>query len=58
MAGHSGKAFYDDDPQNAVLADEMGVVIGTSHHEPMARFMWNGVDTEKENGIIRRIKKP
>jgi len=32
-----GKAFYDDDPQNAVLADEMGVVIGTSHHEPMAR---------------------
>ena len=32
-----GKAFYDDDPLNASLADEMGVVIGTSHHEPMAR---------------------
>ena len=32
-----GKAFYDDDPLNAVLADKMGVVIGTSHHEPMAR---------------------
>ena len=32
-----GKAFYDDDPMNAVLADEMGVVIGTSHHEPMMR---------------------
>ena len=32
-----GKAFYDDDPQNAVLADNMGIVIGTSHHEPMAR---------------------
>jgi len=32
-----GKAFYDDDPQNAELADEMGVVIGTSHHEPMGR---------------------
>ncbi len=32
-----GKAFYDDDPQNAVLANEMGVVIGTSHHEPMMR---------------------
>lgn len=32
-----GKAFNDDDPQNTVLADEMGVVIGTSHHEPMAR---------------------
>lgn len=32
-----GKAFYDDDPMNAVLADRMGVVIGTSHHEPMGR---------------------
>jgi hypothetical protein len=32
-----GKAFYDDDPQNAALAQEMGVVIGTSHHEPMMR---------------------
>lgn len=32
-----GKAFYDDDPMNAVLADEMGVVIGTSHHEPLGR---------------------
>lgn len=32
-----GKAFYDDDPLNAPLADEMGVVIGTSHHEPLAR---------------------
>ncbi|RCW36082.1 glycosyl hydrolase 115 family protein [Marinilabilia salmonicolor] len=32
-----GKAFYDDDPQNAELADEYGVVISTSHHEPMMR---------------------
>lgn len=31
-----GSAFYDDDPQNGVLADKMGVVMGTSHHEPMA----------------------
>lgn len=30
-------AFYADDPENSKLADEMGVVIGTSHHEPMAR---------------------
>lgn len=30
-------AFYADDPANSQLADEMGVVIGTSHHEPMAR---------------------
>lgn len=32
-----GKAFSDDDPMNAVLANEWGVVIGTSHHEPMTR---------------------
>ena len=32
-----GEAFYDDDPLNAPLAHEMGVVIGTSHHEPLAR---------------------
>jgi len=32
-----GRAFYDDDPLNADLADEMGIVIGTSHHEPMMR---------------------
>lgn len=30
-------AFYEDDPQNSPLADEMGIIIGTSHHEPMAR---------------------
>lgn len=32
-----GRAFYDDDPENPKLADEYGVVIGTSHHEPMMR---------------------
>ena len=31
------RAFAADDPKNLVLADEMGVVMGTSHHEPMAR---------------------
>ncbi len=32
-----GSAFYDDDSLNAVLADEYGVVISTSHHEPLMR---------------------
>lgn len=32
-----GRAFYDDDPVNPKLADEFGIVIGTSHHEPMMR---------------------
>ena len=31
------KAFNDDDPQSMVLADAMGIVMGTSHHEPMMR---------------------
>ena len=30
-------AFYADDPENGRLADRMGVMMGTSHHEPMAR---------------------
>ncbi|KAK2754953.1 hypothetical protein CKAH01_05967 [Colletotrichum kahawae] len=29
--------FYVDDVANGALADEFGVVMGTSHHEPMAR---------------------
>lgn len=28
-------AFYDDDPLNGPLADEYGIVMSTSHHEPM-----------------------
>ncbi|WP_092679065.1 glycosyl hydrolase 115 family protein [Hymenobacter arizonensis] len=32
-----GNAFNDDDKQSPVLADEYGVVMGTSHHEPMVR---------------------
>ncbi|WP_308531474.1 glycosyl hydrolase 115 family protein [uncultured Paenibacillus sp.] len=29
--------FYEDDPLNAEVADRYGIVIGTSHHEPMLR---------------------
>ena len=32
-----GWAFYADDPDNLKTADEMGIMMGTSHHEPMAR---------------------
>ena len=31
-----GSAFYDDDKENGPLADKMGIVMGTSHHEPLA----------------------
>jgi hypothetical protein len=30
-------AFNEDDPENARLADEFGIVMGTSHQEPMLR---------------------
>jgi len=32
-----GKAFYDDDTLNRVYAKLYGIVIGTSHHEPLGR---------------------
>ena len=30
-------AFYSDDPLNMQTADDMGIIMGTSHHEPMGR---------------------
>lgn len=30
-------SFYEDDPTSGQLADDMGIVMGTSHHEPMMR---------------------
>jgi hypothetical protein len=32
-----GKSFNEDDPLNPVVADTYGIVMGTSHHEPMMR---------------------
>ena len=32
-----GRSLWDDDPSTAPLADEMGVVLATSHHEPLMR---------------------
>ncbi|MDN3670416.1 glycosyl hydrolase 115 family protein [Echinicola jeungdonensis] len=32
-----GRSLYEDDPLNPVVADQYGVVIGTSHHEPLMR---------------------
>ncbi len=53
-------AFSTDDPQNPVLANEMGIVMGTSHHEPMTRNQpewkpWGGKDWNYEtNGAQLR----
>lgn len=43
-------AFYADDPMNSKVADEMGVVIGTSHHEPMARNHQEWARNRREYG--------
>ena len=39
-------AFFVDDSLNAKLADEYGIVMGTSHHEPMGRAYseWRSTD--------------
>ncbi|MDR6764559.1 hypothetical protein J2Y38_004793 [Flavobacterium sp. 2755] len=42
-----GRMFYVEDPQNAVLANEYGIVMGTSHHEPLTRAH---VEWGKANG--------
>ncbi|TZF86497.1 glycosyl hydrolase (plasmid) [Pedobacter sp. BS3] len=52
-----GSAFNDDDPLNPKVADEYGIVMGTSHHEPMVRAhdewrrygsgKWNYAENEK-----------
>lgn len=32
-----GWSFYADDPLNSKTANDMGIIMSTSHHEPMAR---------------------
>lgn len=46
-----GNAFYDDDLLNIKAADEYGIVIGTSHHEPLMRAHdeWRRYDSGKWN---------
>jgi hypothetical protein len=57
-----GHAFYDDDPLNPQLADEYGIVIGTSHHEPMMRahVEWRRYGTgqwnyENNEAVLKRF---
>jgi len=46
-----GKAFYDDDVLNGPLANEMGIVMGTSHHEPMAQAQTDWHRYIKKNNL-------
>jgi hypothetical protein len=47
-----GNAFNEDDPMSPVVADEYGIVMGTSHHEPMMRSQkeWGSHLKEYGNG--------
>lgn len=63
MWGHS---FNADDPENPALADKMGIIMGTSHHEPMMRAQaewkpfgggtaWNYLGNEKRLQAFWRL---
>ena len=45
-----GNAFNEDDTENPRLADEYGIVMGTSHHEPMMRAQKEWGNHRKEYG--------
>lgn len=45
-----GKAFNEDDPLNPKVADEYGIVMGTSHHEPMMRAQKEWTKRKEEIG--------
>jgi len=45
-----GKAFNEDDPLNPKTANDYGIVMGTSHHEPMTRAQKEWGNHRKEYG--------
>jgi hypothetical protein len=53
-----GNAFNEDDPLNPVLGDEYGIVMGTSHHEPMMRAQKEYTPRSKEVGPWDFVKNP
>ena len=51
-------AFNEDDPLNPKVADEMGIVMGTSHHEPMMRAHKEYTKRREEVGAWDYAKNP
>ncbi len=45
-----GNAFNEDDPLSPVVADDYGIVMGTSHHEPMMRAQKEYTKRKQEIG--------
>jgi hypothetical protein len=52
----SGNIFFTDDPKNQQLADDYGIVIATSHYEPMHRATneWNVSETGERDWTANR----
>jgi hypothetical protein len=53
-------AFNEDDPENPRLADEFGIVMGTSHQEPMLRAQkeWDrGPGRQQGNWNYNRVEQ-
>ncbi|MDE5871130.1 MAG: glycosyl hydrolase 115 family protein [Muribaculaceae bacterium] len=51
-------AFNEDDPLSPEVADEYGIVMGTSHHEPMMRAHKEYTRRRKEVGAWDYAKNP
>lgn len=47
---YEGNSFNEDDPDNPRLADEYGIVMGTSHHEPMQRSQQEWIRNKQNYG--------
>ncbi|HEY6913416.1 MAG TPA: glycosyl hydrolase 115 family protein, partial [Paludibacter sp.] len=47
---YEGNSFNDDDPDNPRLADEYGIIMGTSHHEPMQRSQQEWIRNKSKYG--------
>lgn len=45
-----GNCFNEDDPDNPRLANEYGIIIGTSHHEPMQRSQQEWIRHRQDYG--------
>ncbi|KAL4950183.1 hypothetical protein BDW69DRAFT_202327 [Aspergillus filifer] len=55
---HPGSNFFMDDPLNQETADRYGIVISTSHHEPMQRAMneWFDAPYHEKDGTWSWLK--
>ncbi|OJJ47353.1 hypothetical protein ASPZODRAFT_132347 [Penicilliopsis zonata CBS 506.65] len=56
----AGASFFTDDPRNQIVAEDWGIVISTSHHEPMQRAMgeWFQSHPHKESWSWTKNKAP